>query len=62
MSVAEIIQRIEELPSAERQQIIEFVHQIEDPERGLAMSIREADEGKLYDMETILSKLPPADL
>lgn len=64
MSVAEIIREIKALPDKERAQVAKFV--LEQDESWIPESFKEgmkaAGEGRLVDMDSVLSDTPPPHL
>ena len=64
MSAQEIINQIKELPPSERAQVARFIVENEDswiPDEFKA-AMKDADEGRLIDMETVLRETPPPRL
>ncbi len=64
MSAAEIIAQIKELPPAERAQVTKFVVENDDswiPDE-FKEAMKDAEAGRLVDMETALRETPPPRL
>jgi hypothetical protein len=64
MSAQEIIEQIKHLPPAERAQVAKFVVENDDswiPEE-FKQAMKDAEEGRLVDMETALRETPPTRL
>jgi predicted transcriptional regulator len=64
MSAQEIIERIKELPPAERAQVIRFVVETDDswiPDE-FKDAMKDAEAGRFVDMETALNETPPPRL
>ncbi len=64
MSVQEIIQQIKALPPAERAQVTRYVVENDDswiPDE-FKEAMKDAEEGRLVDMETALHETPPTRL
>jgi predicted transcriptional regulator len=64
MSAQEIIERIKELPPAERAQVTRFVVETDDswiPDE-FKDAMKDAEAGRFVDMETALNETPPPRL
>jgi hypothetical protein len=64
MSAAEVIEQIKELPAAERAQVAKFVVENDDswiPDE-FKEAMKDAETGRLVDMETALHETPPPRL
>ncbi len=64
MSAQEIIEQIKELPQAERAQVTKFLVETDDswiPEE-FKEAMKDAEAGRLVDMETALFETPPPRL
>jgi predicted transcriptional regulator len=62
MSVTEIIQQIEALPKAERAEVIEYIHRLEEAEvpESFKKGMADIEAGRVVDMETALNEPPPS--
>ena len=61
MSAQEVIAEFKELPPAERAQVAKFVVEYDDswiPDE-FKEAMKDAEAGRLVDMETVLSEIPP---
>ena len=64
MSALEIIEQIKDLPPTERAQVAKFIVESEDswiPDEFKA-AMKDAEAGRLLDMETVLQETPPPRL
>ncbi len=64
MSAAEVIEQIKELPANERAQVAKFVVENDDswiPDE-FKEAMKDAEAGRLVDMETALHETPPPRL
>ncbi len=64
MSAQEVIAEFRELPPAERAQVAKFVIQHDDswiPD-DFKEAMKDAESGRLVEMETALSEIPPPEL
>jgi predicted transcriptional regulator len=64
MNAQEIIEQIKHLPAAERAQVTKYVVESDDswiPDE-FKQAMKDAEEGRLVDMETALRETPPPRL